>query len=290
MSTATLPEISPVAAKMVESLDEVAALPEVTSRIMATIEDEDSTAVELNDVISHDPALVSRIMKMVNSAFFARPNPIASVERAIVLLGFEAIQRLAVAASLGAMFKGAKLCAEFSAKDLWKHCIGVGVVARELAMGLKLPLVEEAFLAGIMHDIGIVAALQAKPEELKAACDKAKKDPRPFCDIERETMGVTHQELGAALAAKWNFATGCRHAAEFHHEPEKSPEESRLLVCLVHVADTLCCKERFAFDRTALHQTMNEKVVRAAGIRESVIEATREKLSATVYSAVTVFG
>src|SRR5688500_11515772 len=133
----------------VKKVSSFATLPEVTAKIIATVEDPKSTAGQLHKIVSHDPALVTRILKVVNSAFYGLPGQIGSIERAIVLLGLNGVKNIAVAASLGQLFRGAKLCEKFSAKDLWKHCIAVGVAARDIAKQMKLPTSDEAFLAGM---------------------------------------------------------------------------------------------------------------------------------------------
>src|SRR3974377_2336816 len=165
MSTATA---TPVSATPVDSqtlvseamrkVSTLATLPEVTVRIIKTVEDPRSSAAQLHAIIAHDPALVTRILKVVNSSFYGLPGQIASIERAIVLLGLNAVKNIAVAASLGQLFRGVKLCEGLTAKDLWTHCISVATTARHLARELKLPIADEAFLAGMIHDIGILVA------------------------------------------------------------------------------------------------------------------------------------
>jgi HD-like signal output (HDOD) protein len=112
-------EAKAVVTSAIRKVTTLATLPEITSRIVMTVEDPRSTASQLHKIISHDPALVSRILKVVNSAFYGLPGQIGSVERAIVLLGLNAVKNLAVAASLGQLFRGVKLCEGFTAKDLW---------------------------------------------------------------------------------------------------------------------------------------------------------------------------
>src|SRR5690349_22760744 len=184
MSTATLPAAAAdpqvLVQDAIKKVATIATLPEVTAKIVHTVEDPKSTAAQLHKIVSYDPALVSRIMKVVNSAFYGLPGQIGSIERAIVLLGLNAIKNIAVAASLGQLFKGAKLCDGFTAKDLWTHCIAVGVAARELARQMKLPVADEAFLAGMIHDVGILISLQSFPEQLRRVCDAAKHSDRSF--------------------------------------------------------------------------------------------------------------
>jgi HD-like signal output (HDOD) protein len=277
--------------QVISQLDAIATLPEVTAKISAVIKDPDSSASDLTEVMSHDPALVARVMQVINSALYARPTPIETLERAVVLLGFDGMQKIALAASLGALFKGTKLCTGFTAKDLWKHCIGVAVAARDIACSAKLPIREEAFLAGMTHDLGCLAALQVMPEELRKVCEAAgKPDAPPLIELERQAWGFDHQQLGGALAAHWNLPIYCQLIAAHHHEPETAPEDVRQLAVLIYVADTLCCQERIGFDRTACRQSLGAVSLSAAGIHEPLIEETREKLSALAWSAVTILG
>src|SRR5213592_640301 len=167
MPTAVLADPQTRVLEAVKKVSSIATLPEVTAKIIATVEDPKSTASQLHKIVSHDPALVTRIMKVVNSAFYGLPGQIGSIERAIVLLGLNAIKNIAVAASLGQLFKGSKLCEGFTARDLWTHCIAVGVTARDLARQMKLSIADEAFLAGMIHDVGILISLQLNPEQLR---------------------------------------------------------------------------------------------------------------------------
>src|SRR4051812_32849551 len=159
-------------AEAVKKVTTIATLPEVTARIVSTVEDPKSTAAQLHKIVAHDPALVTRILKVVNSSFYGLPGQIGSVDRAIVLLGLNAVKNIAVAASLGQLFRGAKLSENFSAKDLWKHCVAVAVASREMARQMKLQVAEEAFLAGMIHDIGLLVSLQQSPEQLRQVCDR----------------------------------------------------------------------------------------------------------------------
>src|SRR4051812_24741608 len=168
MAAATAVAVDPkqYVADAVKKITAIATLPEVTNKIIATVEDPKSSASTLHKLVAHDPALVTRILKVVNSAFYGLPGQIGSIERAIVLLGLNAVKNIAVGASLGQLFRGAALCEGFTAKDLWRHCIAVGVAARDVARQMKLPFADEAFLAGMIHDVGILISLQVAPEKL----------------------------------------------------------------------------------------------------------------------------
>src|SRR4051794_26664643 len=290
MSTAIAIESQPLVTEALKKVTTLSTLPEVTSKIVTTVEDPKSTAAQLHKIVAHDPALATRILKVVNSAFYGLPGQIGSVERAIVLLGLNAIKNIAVAASLGQLFRGVKLCEGFTAKDLWTHCIAVGVTARELARQMKLPIADEAFLAGLIHDTGMLVGLQVWPDKLKEACEAARTSERDFCEIEREIMGVDHQQLGQGLAELWKFPRSCQLVSGYHHRPTMLSDNNRMLVTLVYVADTMCCKQNRGFNLTAIKQKYEDAGIIDMQIDSRLIEQTAGKLDELVSSATSVLG
>ena len=290
MPTATLAENPSLVADALKKVSTIATLPEVTAKIVQTVEDPKSTAAQLHKIVAHDPALATRILKVVNSAFYGLPGQIGSVERAIVLLGLNAIKNIAVAASLGQLFRGVKLCEGFTAKDLWTHCIAVGVAARDLARQMKLPVADEAFLAGMIHDMGILIAMQVHPEQVKQVCEAAKKGERPFCDLERDVLGMDHQMLGMALAEQWKFPRACQLVAGYHHSPVSLADQNRLLVTLVYAADTICCQSKHGFNLTALGQKLDAAGLSDIKLDPALIERTAANLDEMVKTAADTLG
>ncbi|HEV8606503.1 MAG TPA: HDOD domain-containing protein [Tepidisphaeraceae bacterium] len=296
MATATAPATTPVSEppstavlEMIKKVSSIATLPEITAKIIATVEDPKSTPATLHKIVSHDPALVTRILKVVNSAFYGLPGQIASIERAIVLLGLNAIKNIAVAASLGQLFRGVKLCEGFTAKDLWTHCIAVGITARYIAKQMKVPLADEAFLAGMIHDVGLLVSLQVMPEKLRNVCESAKAPASVFCDLEREQMGMDHQQLGAALCEQWKFPRSCQRVAGYHHRPFTLSDNNRHLVSIVHVADTLVATGNYGFNLTAVNQKLDEEALEGVGIDAMLIELARKSLPDLLSNSAGVF-
>ena len=271
--------------EVVKKVTAIATLPEVTAQIIKTVEDPRSSAQQLHKIVSHDPALVTRILKVVNSAFYGLPGQIGSVERAIVLLGLNGIKNIAVAASLGQLFRGAQLCDGFAAKDLWTHCIAVGVVARDLAKNMKLNIADEAFLAGLIHDVGILISLQVTPEKLREVCQAAKAGNEDFCELERKIIGLDHQQLGMGLAEHWKFPRACQLVAGYHHQPQNLADQTRHLVNLVHVADTVCCQSKHGFNLTAVRQTLTDERLNEMRIDPMVVEHAKKRLDELVREA-----
>ncbi len=289
MPTATTIDPQQFVQQAIKKVSSIATLPEITSRIIQTVEDPRSTAAALHKIVSHDPALITRILKVVNSAFYGLPGQIGSIERGIVLLGLNAVKNIAVAASLGQLFRGVKLCEGFTAKDLWTHCVTVAVVARALAKKTTLPIADEAFLAGMIHDIGLLVSLQISPEQLRQVCERSKTEELSFCEIERDVIGVDHQQLGAGLTEAWKFPRSCQLVAGFHHQPMQLSSD-RVLVSLAHVADTLAAQHAKGFNLTAMRQTIDANLLSELGLDHAALEQFNTTIPALVSDASALFG
>jgi HD-like signal output (HDOD) protein len=276
-------------AEFIDKLDCIATLPEVTARITAIVNDPKSSAGDLHRIISHDPALVTRILKLANSSLYARRNRIDSVERAIVMLGFDAVHNLAVTATIGQIFGHVDLCNDYSARDLWTHCVAVAAASRAIAGRFCKPLAEPAFLAGLIHDVGLLVELQLCPDDLRRLCAAAQSSTTPFTALELEIIGCNHAELGAALAQRWGFPEFCRAAAAYHHHPSLAETDQAEIAAIVYAADTLCCEDAIGFDLTAKTQVA-ETVGFESLVPLGVIEDIRGNLPAVVSDAILVFG
>lgn len=242
----------------IREISHIATLPEITLKIVELVEDPKSTAQDLHKVISNDPALCSRILKVVNSSFYGLPGQIGSINRAIVMLGLNAVKNIAIAASLAKLFRGGDLTPNFSARDLWNHSTAVAATSKVLADTLKLGLADEAFLGGLIHDIGIMVEMQFDRNKLIEVFDKVGSDSagipaNNLIDVENQVFGANHQDFGSGLADKWKFPQTFKLVAGYHHRPMELPAETRTLTALVYIADRLAadCSKGFRLDLTS---------------------------------------
>lgn len=244
-----------VVTSAIRDVTQIATLPEITLKIVELVENPSSTAQDLHKVISNDPALCSRILKVVNSSFYGMPGQIGSINRAIVLLGLNAVKNIAISASLAKLFKGGQLCPAFSARDLWKHSVAAATAAKMIADAGKLGLPDEAFLAGLIHDMGLMVEMQHDRGKLIDVVNRlgVGSDGVPQKDmlaVEREVFGATHQEFGKALAEKWKFPKGLQIVCGHHHDPKSLPDGQRTLVTVIAMADRMVAQvaEGFRLD------------------------------------------
>jgi len=262
--------LPPELQKAIGRVTEISLLPEITTRIVEVVEDPKSTAQDMHRIIRNDPALAAKVLKVVNSALYGLPAQIASLDRAIVMLGLSAVKNIALAASLTRLFRPGSISDRFSARNLWKHCISVGVCARLVAEA-SIGHGEEAFVAGLVHDMGLLVEYQVFPEKLKEVVHRCEATPQDFCTVEREVIGADHQAFGAALAAKWKFPPGLRSAIAYHHTPERLAPEFRKLVTVIQMADIMCCQNTLGFHLTACASDVTQDMLDYVGVDEACI-------------------
>lgn len=229
----------------------LAMLPEIAVRVVRLASDPNVTMSKMADVISTSPELCIRILRVVNSAFYCFPVEIRTIEHALTLMGLESVKNVTIAASLSRLFQGRPLSPTFSPKDLWTHSLSVAAAARALARQARLRVVEEAFLAGMIHDIGWMAELQIDRQKLAAVLARMEADDTAdLLAVEEEHFGATHQDIGAALLQRWKLPPALSLVAGWHHHPFELDFNQRTLPVLVHGADRLVasCAPGFRLD------------------------------------------
>lgn len=195
-------------------------VPHVAAKTMDLVAKEDTSVAEIQKVISADQALTARILKMANSVFYSFDQKISTLSHAIVVLGFRAVQSMAIAASSRSLF--VKKGAQFGLKEklLWEHSIGVAMGCRQVARMVGFEKEEEAFIAGLLHDIGKAVLNQVIPKKYAKIVEKVYNENRTFADVEREVLGFDHSQIGALIAQKWNFSWDMVETIAYHHSPE----------------------------------------------------------------------
>ena len=195
----------------------------VANEINAGDKNDSLTAQSLGTIISRDPALTATVLKLANSAYYGMAREITSIERAVTILGFETIKNLALTISVFHVFK-TREGQIFDLKDLWYHSLGTGLAAKHLALHSPMraadkALPEQAFICGILHDIGKIAFAQNLPTELAEILQKTRSGSIAQHEIEKTLLGFNHQRAGQAMADAWNFPEEYQTVIRLHHAP-----------------------------------------------------------------------
>lgn len=222
---------------------EVSTLPQVALQVVDVVNNPLSSANELKMVLETDPALTVRVLRYVNSAHYGLRYEVTNVQQAIAMLGFNQIRNLAVTASVADIFRTHEETHNYSRRRLWKHLVAVAVAARMIASRSGIANFEEAFLGGLLHDLGIILEDQYAHNDFVELLRSTR--PSDYLrDIEQSHFGFDHAQLGARVAEMWRFPSGVIEAIRYHHgtiQPGGGPSASHLPVAqAVEVANFLC--------------------------------------------------
>lgn len=236
------PPDNPVVEEALSRISRLATLPEVVTRIMDLVDDPNASAADLESLVSGDPVLSSRVLKVVNSSFYGMPASITSIHQAIVVLGMDALRNIVLAASLTKMFQGRVSQADFNPRGIWQHSTAVGAGAKLIADRIGNNS-NEFFIMGLLHDVGTLIQFQTMRTQFRQLIALAgKSDAEDFRQAEKRLIGATHDEFGLALCAKWNFPDSIRAAVGFHHEPDQLDGELRQIAQIIAIADSLAAE------------------------------------------------
>ena len=199
-------------------------LPHVASKAMVMVEDPDTTAGKLSDLLGTDTALAARVLKIANSAMFACQREITTLNQAIMIIGFKALKGIIVAATLRQLNrKFGKL-----EKMIWENSTSTAVGAHFVAQHLKKHYVDEAFLLGLLHDLGKLVLMRQIPDEYTEVTKITQSAGRPYFEVEQEKLGFAHPLIGALVAKKWNFSPETCQVILHHHDPIEAAPENEL--------------------------------------------------------------
>ncbi len=220
--------------KIIRNIDDLPTLPQVVARVNEMIGDPSVSAGDINDIISKDVALSARILKLVNSAFYGFPRRISSVTHAIVILGFNAVRNMALSASVFQSLLARDL--PFGYSEFWVHSIGVAVAANVIAREKRLKAVEDAFMCGLLHDIGKVVLHQYARDDFARVLARVEKEDCLIYDAELDLLDTTHAQVGALLTDEWKLPERIVNVIESHHTPTEATESPELTAA-IHLAD-----------------------------------------------------
>jgi putative nucleotidyltransferase with HDIG domain len=222
---------------IVDKTDELPTLSAVIGKINEATASPTTSASEVAGIIQEDQALSTNVLKLVNSSFYGFPKQINSISRAIVILGFQKVRSLAMTTSTISAFKGKNIGIDMNL--FWGHCLGTAICAEATAKHFGLRETDDAFIAGLLHDVGkLVTAICFKEEAMKIYTLINEKNMW-IRDAEAEVMEIDHAKIGFWLMKKWNLPENILSVVRFHHKPTLS-RQSAPLVHVVHVADALC--------------------------------------------------
>lgn len=200
--------------KILDEHRELSSLPQTLAEVLRVAKDENSSAQDMASVLRRDPSLTARILRVVNSPFYGAGREISSVTQAVITMGMRAVTTLALSTSIYDMTD--KWQSSIDRKRFWRHSLAVAVAAKMIAEPVKYISAEEAFVSGLLHDIGLLVLEKSFPEEFSRIWVQAESGERVF-ELEEKVWGTNHARVGQFLFEQWNLPTAICDAVGQHH-------------------------------------------------------------------------
>jgi HD-like signal output (HDOD) protein len=223
-----------------DSVKSLPTLPEIFHKVLVLVADEDASLKELSDLISYDQAISTRLLKVANSAYYGFMKKIATIQRAIVVLGFEEVKSLTLGIGLFNTMKRVKGSTSLNLHNFWLHSVGCALAGQNISQNAEGLEEGVAFTACLLHDIGKLVLdcffIQHYSQVLKMVQLKEVS----LAEAETEMMGFNHADVGGWLCEKWKLPPLLSNPISFHHKVDEVDSKYILISSIVHLADILC--------------------------------------------------
>ncbi len=267
--------------ELLAKLQDIRTLPVVAMAVNELINDPNSSSADIADVLKKDQVLTAKILRLVNSSYYAIPGGVADVQRALAFLGFNTLAQLVLGLSVFSLFSTLN-DEDFSMLDFWRHALGAAVCSELLAKRLKFPRPEEAFTCGLLHDIGKLVLHEIDPDRLKDILNESKKRECSFVEVEREWDLPGHSYLGEVIATKWGLPQVIRLAIRYHHfdvsKMESVLASAKPVIQIVRLANTLCVKNHVGKSGDCSNGEVTPDLLQPLGLTSAEIPEIEETL------------
>ena len=252
---------------IVSKVDDMKVLPEIINKIISLTEDPDSTVEDMEKAILDDQILTTKILRLANSAYYGYARKISTISQATVLLGFQAIKSIALASTVSIFLTSELKGYSLGKNELWTQSQTCAIVSRYIAKHIKYPSPEEAYVAGLLRDIGKTILNQHMEKEYSEVLNLIEEGNISFLEAEKAILGFDHAEIGEKVAEKWNLPKALVDSIGHHHTPEDS-NINQLLVSIVHVADAITMMMGVGLGLDGLAYSLSPVAIDALGLTE----------------------
>lgn len=220
----------------IELVTDLPTLPVVVAKITNQISNPATNAADIGRLIEQDQALTSKVLRLVNSAYYGFPKQIKSIQHAVVILGFNKVKTIVITASVFGAFKGGQP-GGLDLRRFWQHSLGVAIASKVTAELVGASHVaEDAFIGGLLHDIGKVVMDQYQPNIYGPIVKYAKDKGILLYKAEMEVMGLSHATIGEWVMERWRLPSSIVHMVGDHHSPNTSTDRKELITS-IHLGD-----------------------------------------------------
>ncbi len=218
---------SSVRAQTLRCLDRMPRLSPLTMQLLARLSRRDCDVQDVTEIVQKDPVLSAQVLRLANSAIFGRLRPVSSVRHAVAMAGVGAMRKFALGSSISNLFSRAKPAASFSMLRFNLHSVATATLVEIVAEEVPFELAQDAFLAGLLHDIGKLLIAVNFPRQYGDILALAAVKGASIVECEREIVGIDHAELSCMAVSRWELSEPIQWAARYHHEPGEAAAMER---------------------------------------------------------------
>ena len=273
---------------LLEKLNDIPTLPVVAMKVTELINDPTSSSADIAKILKRDQVLTAKILRLINSSYYAIPGGVSDVQRALAFLGFNTVAQLVLGLSVFQMFSGPN-DEDFSMVEFWRHALGTAMCSETLAKMLKYPRPEEAFTCGLLHDIGKLVLHEIDPERLLEISHEARKRSCSFVELERERDLPGHAYLGEVIATKWGLPQVIRLAIRYHHldvtRMDSVLESAKPAIQIVRLANVICVKNKIGKSGDCSEGRIQHDMLFPLGLQEGDVSVVEERLKKEMETA-----
>ncbi len=273
------------AGKIFTRLTDLPSLPKVVERLLK-LPSETATTRDFADLIATDQGLSAKVLRLVNSAFYSLRTPVSSIRQACSLLGIRTLKSLSLSVSVIQVFR--RRNAGFDPIPFWSHSLAVATIGRRCAEVANAPLLDDVYIAGLLHDTGVALLAQHYPEDFVRLSQPASEGTPEALAREEEEFGQAHPEVAYHLACQWRLAPSVALGLRHHHTaaallPPDIEPETRRLIELVQFADLYARATGHSFSEAdRLDPSRTPAPPPAAGMDEQAMAALRGDLERSI--------
>lgn len=276
--------------KVREYIGSMPSLPTSVAKVMEICNNPKTSPTDLDKVISLDPVLMGKVLKLINSAYYGLQNQVASLVRAIIMLGVNTVKNLALSTAVLDKLSDKSGFRALNMEGFWRHSLCVGVVAKMLARkkGVDSHRLDEFFAAGLLHDIGKVPLNNVLSDEYIRAMGLADRERIPLYLAEKRAMDLDHAEAGAMIADAWHLEGAIADAVGNHHALDTYEGKNPDIVLAVAVADAYANRNEIGFSGCLYPEKLGPEVYERLGVPRAWLDDIDDDVAAAIEKA-TVF-
>jgi len=274
--------------KIIENyISRMPSMPTTVAKVLKICNDPQTSPADLNQVISLDPVLMGKVMRLINSAYYSLPNQITSFVRAIIMLGLNTVKNLALStAVLGSLGKGSDFQA-LNMEGFWRHSICVGVTAKLIAKHRRVDvkLRDEYFMAGLLHDLGKIPLNNRFADSYLETIAVTDREHLPLYQAEEKVLGLNHEEVGKLIVESWKLGRNIIDVVSFHHNQESYTGDNRELVNTITIANYFANTDEIGFSGDRYPEQLAPALMADLGIDWNFLEGLEDFVNAEIEKA-----